>query len=202
MRVDYDGLQYRYKNIEEETQKEIKCRKSMINPEILFNPKISLEEILGLPEIKNFNEEQIKHLKENVEDIRGKYKSRSVNHDFEIKVLEDVKKDLQKDYNETKTLSEKALYEKIKKDFEHKNKYKPKSVPKVTPYDLERAGYLVGLREFSSIENAMHELYSFWEDISNDAVWEEKEDVLENAWRGEAFILDKAVKFFNYKNKI
>lgn len=208
--VTYGGLKYKYRDTEEETQKEIRCRKSMINPEIVFNPKIKLEEILSLPEVKSLSEEQLKNLKENAEDIREAYRSAGIHKrksDLYINILEDVKKELQEKYNETKSLSEQELYKKIKEDFVQKSRYMPKEISKVTPYFLERAGHLMGLRKFESLENAMKELYLMWEDINLElekkhSELDEISDVVAKSWFIEAIVLDKAVNFFKPKDVI
>lgn len=156
-RVYRHGLKYRYCDLDSEARKEVESIKNKrIDPKILCDPSITLEEILRLPQMKG-REKDIEFM----EGIRF----------LAMTAPDDIKEKHFRRY-ELAHSNPDELYRELKAEFETE---RDNAVIEIRPFTqteykfgLRQAGYCLGFKKFINLEEALLDLYNAWNENIRD----------------------------------
>lgn len=150
-RVYRHELKYRYCDLDSEARKEAERIKSRVDPRIICNPAVTLEEILLLPQMKG-RETDIEFLK--------------ATRTLLMEAPDDIKKKQYRRY-ELAHSNPGELYAEIKAELKTKME---RAVMEIKPFTqteyrlgLQQAGYSLGLKKFAGLEEALLDLHNAWE---------------------------------------
>src|SRR3989344_96591 len=171
LRMQYSDLRYKYINIDEEARKLTLRRKSQIDPRILFDSNITIDDLLALPQMEGRKDER-EHLAKTLELIKM--------------APQDIRDRKVREYDEIQIISQEGLYAQIKTELEQKKDYAPKQIQHLTfgeiNFGLSQAGYEIGQKGFVTLDQALDELYHVWEEMRNNfndkvGLMNKKEDI-------------------------